>query len=401
MPDTSHRYLIVGAGLAAASAVEGIRELDAGGSILLIGAETHLPYHRPHLSKKLWFGKKKLEEIYVHDRAWYESAGAELALGTMVTGLDAAAKTVTTSAGVMYRFEKLLLATGGIPRTLGIPGAQLEGVRYFRSLDDYLATRKEAAEGKTALVIGGGFIGSEMAAALASNRVAVTMLFPAPHICSRVFPEGLARALEDRYRREGVRIIAGASAAEVTRRGSIFVTRTSAGEKIESDLVIAGIGIAPEMALARQAGLAVSDGVEVDEQLRTSHPDIWAAGDNALAPCRMLGTRMRMEHWDNALAQGKHAGRNMAGAAQPFTYLPYFFSDLFEFGYEAVGEVSTRLETFADWRKEYDTGVVYYLSGGRVRGAMMCNVWDKVGAARALIAAGKVFPPGGLAGAII
>jgi len=164
--------------------------------------------------------------------------------------------------------------------------------------------------------------------------------------------------------------------------------------------VIVGIGIAPYLDLARNSGLQTANGIIVDEYLQASLPDIYASGDNAFFPYHVLGKQTRIEHWDNALNQGKWAGRNMAGAREPFTYMPYFFSDLFEFGYEAVGDVDARLETFADWQKENETGVIYYLKDGKVRGAMMCNVWEKVEAARTLIRKGDTMTPDKLRGAI-
>ena len=238
------------------------------------------------------------------------------------------------------------------------------------------------------MIIGGGFIGSEMAAALCINKLNVTMIYPSAHLCDRVFPEDLGLAMERLYQSRGIRILKGQKPASFERKGSRFVVRTSGGEQIESDLVIVGVGIKPAVELAERAGLATGDGIIVNEYLQTSHPDIYAAGDNARFPYRALGQQVRVEHWDNALNQGKHAGRNMAGAHETFTYMPYFFSDLFEFGYEAVGEVNSRMEIVADWQKPFDTGVIYYLRNGKIRGAMMCNVWDKVEAARALIRRG-------------
>ncbi len=385
MRDQAYTYVIVGGGLAGASAAEGIRERDKSGSILLIGGEKHLPYDRPPLSKKLWFGKKKVEDIFLHDQKFYDQNGVTVALGTKVTSLDAKQKTITASDGKSYGFQKLLLATGGVPRALPIPGGDLEGICYYRYLDDYLRMRTEAAAGKSAVVIGGGFIGSEVAAALNINKVDVTMIFPEAYICNRVFPENLGIALQRQYRDRGITVLAGEKPASFAKKGSRFVTTTGNGKTIESDVVIVGIGIAPSFELAKDAGLLTGNGIEVNQYLQTSDPDIYAAGDNAFFPYQALGKQMRVEHWDNALNQGKCAGRNMAGAGEPYTYMPYFFSDLFEFGYEAVGEVSAELETFVDWQKENDTGVIYYLKDGRVRGAMMCNVWEKVDAARELI----------------
>jgi NAD(P)H-nitrite reductase large subunit len=393
-------YAIVGGGLAGASAIQGIRELDTAGSILLVGEEKHLPYDRPPLSKKLWFGKKKVEEIFLHDRAFYDGHAVTLALGAKAARLDPDAKTLTTAQGETYGYNKLLLATGCKPRTLTIPGGDLEGICYFRNLDDYSRIRSAAAEGRSAVVIGGGFIGSELAAALNIVKLHVTMIFPSALLCDRVLPDYLARAVQQRYAEKGVRILASDKPVSFSKNGSKFITLTERGESIESDIVIIGVGVIPEMELAKCGGLEVDNGIVVNEFLQTSHPDVYAAGDNAFFPYRVLGKSMRIEHWDHALNQGKWAGRNMAGAHEPFTHQPYFFSDLFEFGYEATGEVDSRLETFADWQKEYDTGVIYYLREGKIRGVMMCNVWDKVEMARDLIRKGGVVTPENLRGLI-
>jgi 3-phenylpropionate/trans-cinnamate dioxygenase ferredoxin reductase subunit len=400
MAEQPFMYIIVGGGLAGASAIEGIREIDKKGPILLIAGEKHPPYDRPPLTKKLWFGKKKVEEIFLHDENFYGQNGITLKVGTRVTSLDATKKIVADHEDNTYGFKKLLLATGGVPRTLPIPGGNLEGICYYRYLDDYMRIRQEASAGKSAVVIGGGFIGSEMAAALNINKVDVTMIFPDPYLVNRVFPEYLGRAIQDQYRSRGIKILANEQPSVFSKNANKFTTYTLSGKKIESDMVIVGIGIAPFLDLARNAGLQTANGIIVDEYLQASFPDIYAAGDNAFFPYQVLGKQTRIEHWDNALNQGKWAGRNMAGAREPFTYMPYFFSDLFEFGYEAVGEVDARLETFADWQKENDTGVIYYLKDGKVRGAMMCNVWEKVEAARTLIRKGETMTPEKLRGAI-
>lgn len=384
MAERSASYIVVGAGLAAASAVEGIRQHDQRGSILLIGAEADPPYDRPPLSKQLWTGAKQVHEIALHDEEFYSLHGVELRLATEVVALDPAAHVVRDGAGASYRYKKLLLATGGTPRRLAVPSGDLDGLCYFRTVDDYRRLRSAASEGKSALVIGGGFIGSEIAAALRASGLTVTVVFPERWLVSRVFPEALGRALTAHYRTKGVEILTGDRPLTIERDGDRYRTRTDAGREIVSDLLVVGIGIAPNSALAQSAGLATGDGVIVDQFLQTSDRDIYAAGDVAYFPEAVLGPR-RIEHWDNALSQGKHAGRNMAGAREPFAYIPFFFSDLFEFGYEAVGDTDSRHETFADWQEENKTGVVYYLKDGRVRGAMMCNLFGKVDAARALI----------------
>jgi len=400
MGEPDFAYAIIGGGLAAVSAVEGIRELDKAGSILLLSQEKHLPYHRPPLTKQLWSGKKKVEDIFVKGQGFYDDNGVRLMLSTRAVAIDARRKTVTDDKGRTSRFNKLLLATGGSPKRLPIPGADLDGVCYYRYLDDYLATRPAAADGKSAVVIGGGFIGSEIAAALTLNHVAVTMIFHGACLCDRVFPAELGQAIQERYRQRGVNILSGDRPATISRAGGRWITRTANGRQVESDLVLVGVGIEPSASLAQAAGLRTDNGIVVNERLQTSHPDIFAAGDNALFPYQALGVSARVEHWDNALNQGKWAGRNMAGANDSFTHMPYFYSDLFEFGYEAVGDVDPRLETFADWEKPNDTGVVYYLRDGKVRGAMMCNVWDKVDAAREMIRKARRVEPRELAGAI-
>jgi NADPH-dependent 2,4-dienoyl-CoA reductase/sulfur reductase-like enzyme len=226
------------------------------------------------------------------------------------------------------------------------------------------------------------------------------MIFPEPYLVGRVFPESLGRAIQERYRARGVKVLTGERPSGFSKIGNLFVTYTVSGKKIESDLVVVGVGIALSLELPRQAGLQTATGIIVDELLQASLPDIYAAGDIAFFPYSVLGKQTHVEHWDNAINQGKYAGRNMAGGREFYTYMPYFFSDLFEFGYEAVGDVDASLETFADWQKENDTGVIYYLKDGKVRGAMMCNVWDRVEAARELIRKAERATPEDLRGAI-
>jgi NADPH-dependent 2,4-dienoyl-CoA reductase/sulfur reductase-like enzyme len=209
------------------------------------------------------------------------------------------------------------------------------------------------------------------------------------YLVKHVFPKALGFSIQENFVEHGIKIFTQDSPVSIARRNRHFVTRTKNGKEISSDIVIAGIGIEPEVQLAKSAGLTVDNGIVVNEFLQSSSPDIYAAGDNADFPYQALGRRMRVEHWDNAVNQGKFAGMNMAGAHTAYTYMPYFFSDLFDFGYEAVGLVSSKLETYADWQKENNTGVIYYLEDGKVRGMMMCNVWEKVDAARELIKSNK------------
>lgn len=400
MAERSFAYVIIGGGVAGMAAVEGIREHDQAGSVLLIGSENHLPYDRPPLSKQLWFGKAKLADIHPHDQGYYDQQGVTLALGCKVIKIDPAQHTVTDASGAVTRFDKLLLATGVVPRKLAIPGGELEDICYFRNLDDYLRIRQQASTAKSVLVIGGGFIGSEMAAALNLN-MEVTWVFPSATLCNRVFPKSLGEALQRSYQMRGVRVLNSEMPASITKSKEGYVTVTSGGKSIESDLVVAGIGTVPSVWLAQDAGLEIGDGIIVNQFLQTSHPDIYAAGDNAFFPYAALGQRMRIEHWDNAVSQGRHAGRNMAGTPEAFNYQPYFFSDLFEFGYEATGEVNTRLDLFADWEKENVTGAIYYLADGRVKGVLLCNLWGKLDQARELIRLGRKHTPDTLHGLLL
>ena len=389
----STRYLIVGAGLTADAAVRGIREVDSEGRITLLGDEPDPPYARPPLSKKLWAGKDE-RTVWRHTE---EVPGVEMLLGRRAVELDAAAKTVRDAGGGEHRFDRVLLATGGRPRRLPFGG---DDIVYFRTFRDYKRLREMAKPGRRFAVVGGGFIGSEVAAALAGQECEVTLLFPDPGIGTRIFPAELASFLVRYYREHGVDARPGEQVVGVERRDGRHEVRTRSGWSGTFDGVVAGIGIEPNVELAQQAGLTVDDGILVDERLRASSPDVFAAGDVARFEAPALGKRIRVEHEDNALTMGKAAGRSMAGDATPYAHLPFFYSDLFELGYEAVGELDPRLETFADWQEPFQKGVVYYLADGRVRGVLLWNTWDQVDAARALIAEPGPLRPADLRGRI-
>jgi NADPH-dependent 2,4-dienoyl-CoA reductase/sulfur reductase-like enzyme len=385
-----HDYLIVGGGMTADAAARGIRDRDPAGTIGIIGDDPHPPYNRPPLTKGLWKGDAP-------DSIWRktEEAQVELHLGRRVQTVDAAARRVTDDRGAAYEYRRLLLATGGEPRRL--PGGP-DGVIYFRTLDDYRAGRELADRGAGFVVLGGGFIGAEIAAALRMQGVDVTMIVPGAGLGARVFPVELSRFLVEYYRERGVRMQIGETAERVERRDGRFVVHAQRSGAILADAVVAGLGIVPRVELARQAGLAVSDGIEVDDRLRTSRPEIYAAGDVAQFFSPALGRRVRVEHEDNANTMGRLAGQNMAGADLPYEHLPFFYSDLFDLGYEAVGDVDARHQTVVDWKTEFREGVVYYLDGGRVRGVLLWNTWGQVEAARALIAAPGPFRPEQLKG---
>lgn len=368
----------MGGGLAAAAALAGIREVDSECRIGLLSAEPHRPYDRPPLSKALWKEGAKEGVIW---RAL--PTDAELMLGRRAVGLDLKRKEVTDDRGATYGFGKLLLATGGAPRTLARAS---DRVIYFRTFDDYRRLREATREPARVVVIGGGFIGTELAAALRWSGHAVTMLVPEQGLSARQFPADLSTALVEYYREKGVEVRLGQSVAEVVDRGRGVAVRTTSGVELNTDVALAGIGITPEVALAQASGLAVDNGIVVDELLRTGHPDVYAAGDVASFHNPALGRRIRVEHEDNAKTMGHLAGRNMAGQRTPYHHLPFFYSDLFELGYEAVGELDARHQIVADWKTPFREGVLYYLSAGRVRGVLLWNTWGQVDAARALIA---------------
>jgi len=379
------KYLIVGGGMTADAATEGIRELDDSGSIGLIGAEPDPPYDRPPLSKKLWFGQP-FESI------WRQTASrnVETMLGRKVASIAPEQRVVTDESGTQYRYGKLLLATGGSVRRFDWDTSAADGqgglITYFRTVQDYRHIRQQTETKQLFAVIGGGFIGSEMAAAITTAGKRVVMVMPDSGICSRVFPVELSNFVTDYFRQKGVTVKAGETVTGARKDGDRIILGLKSGAELEVAAVVAGIGITPDVTLARQAGLAIGNGIVVDELLRTSNPDIFAAGDVAEFHNPLLDKRLRLEHEDNANKMGKQAGRNMAGAGEPFHHLSLFYSDLFDLGYEAVGEVDTRLETIADWVEPFRKGVIFYMSNSRVRGVMLWNVWKKVPAARKLIA---------------
>jgi 3-phenylpropionate/trans-cinnamate dioxygenase ferredoxin reductase component len=371
------KYVIVGGGMTGASAARGIRDVDRQGSLAMFSDESHAPYDRPPLSKALWKGEP-LESI------WRKigDIGVDLHLGREIATLDPASRIVTDRFGTEYCYGKLLLATGGSPRRLPFADS---GVIYFRTLDDYQRVHELARRAAHFAVIGGGFIGSEIAAALAINGVLVTMIFPERSIGARAYPASLSNFLDTYFRGKGVTILAGEVVGAIERAGTKTIIKTISGRSISVDAVVAGIGLQPRIELAQAAGLKVDNGIAVDRFLRTSNPDIYAAGDVASFLNTALNGRMRVEHEDNANNMGRLAGRNMAGQSEPYDHVPFFYSDLFELGYEAVGELDTGLDVIEDWKHRYEKGVIYYLKEGQLRGVPLWNTWNRVAVARALI----------------
>ena len=363
----SFRYLVVGAGMTGDAVCNGIRDADPDGTIALVGEEPVPPYKRPPLTKGLWKGGDEA-------KIWrnVEQHGADLILGRRIASIDVAAHTAVDDAGEEYRWERLVLATGGSPRRL--PNAP-DGTIYFRTLEDYRRLRGLSDEGGRFLVAGGGFIGSEIAAALRSQGREVTMVVPEPGIGWRLFPPDLARFVTDYYREQGIDV----------RTETFFESADG------FDVLVAGLGIVPRTELAEAAGLEVTDGIVVDVHGRAEgQEDVFAAGDVANFPMPLLGKTGRVEHEDHANTHGRIVGSNAAGANERYDHLPLFYSDLFDLGYEAVGEVDSRNSTVELWLEPNRKGVVAYVDDDRrPRGFLLWNVWDKVDGARELIRAGE------------
>ncbi len=372
-------YLIVGGGMTADAAAKAIRERDANASIGLVGDDPHAPYERPPLSKALWKGDKSVESIDL-DTA---KSGATLHLARTATQLDRAKRIVIDDEGDSYLYGRLLLATGASPRRLPFAG---DRVIHFRTLDDYLALRRLAPAGASVAIVGGGFIGSEIAASLATAGCKVTMLFPGAAIGAGRYPRDLAQFIDAYFEKRGVVLKPGVKVVDGKVSSGGVEVASSDGTTARFDIVVAGLGVTPNVSLAEKAGLKVDNGIVVDDRLRTSDPLVFAAGDVANFHNAGQGTRMRVEHENAAISMGHHAGRVMAGADEAYTTQPYFYSDLFDLGYEAVGQLDDRLDVVANWTEPYREGVIYYLDNGRVRGVLLWNVWGQVDAARELIA---------------
>ena len=371
------KYLIIGGGLTGDAAVKGIREIDKEGSIAMFSVESDPPYVRPALSKGLWKGKSE-EKIWRKT----EDQGVEMHLNDRITSLDTEKKIVTDEKGTQYSYDKLLLATGCDP--VKLPFGK-EFIIYYRNYQDYRHLRELADKGEKFLVIGGGFIGSEITAALTMNDKKVVMIFLEDTIGAKIYPPDLGEYLNVYYKEHGVEVLADDAISKIEPTGDKYHVETRSGKKFAVDGVVAGIGVRPSVELAEKAGLKIDNGIVVDDYLQTSHPDIYSAGDVANFFHTQLKKRVRVEHEDNAIASGKTAGRNMAGAGEAYTHIPQFYSDIFDLGYEAVGELNSKMETVVDWAEPYKKGVIYYLDEGKPKGILLWNVWDAIPAARDIL----------------
>ena len=334
---TSVKYLLIGGGLSSAMAAKKIRELDPAGSILIVSAEAHLPYNRPPLSKEYMQGKKPESTIYVEGREFWDANRIGLVLGEAVERLDLPRKRAILARGEPVEFEKALLATGGRPRPLTVPGADLPGVYTFRTVNDAISVSNHAGKGRRAVVIGGGFIGMELASSLTQRGLSVSLVHRGDQVWSKFMDWRLAAHFQSCCESRGVTFYLNSSATEIQGESTVTGVVLDSGHTIPCDLVVVAVGIDLDTHLAKDAGLAMGDGVIVDEHMRTSNPDVYAAGDIANFPDPYFGIRRRVEHWGQADYTGALAGANMAGHAERYDMLTYVFSDIFDLHLEMSG----------------------------------------------------------------
>ncbi|MBX6357626.1 MAG: FAD-dependent oxidoreductase [Micromonosporaceae bacterium] len=392
-------FVIVGGGLAGAMAAQTLREEGFAGRITVLCAEDHRPYERPPLSKAYLSGSADRESVFVHPDGWYAEHDVTLLAGVRATAVDPQAHTVATSDGSLLRYTKLLLATGSTPRPLPAAGADLDGVHYLRTVADADSLAPRLVEGARVVVVGGGWIGLEVAAAARAAKADVTVVETAAMPLQRVLGREVARVFVDLHEANGVRVISGASVRELLGSGRVETVKLTDGTQLAADLVVVGIGAQPNLELAVDAGLDVGDGVLADASLRTSDPDIFAAGDVAAAEHPMLGRRVRVEHWANARHSGVAAAKAMLGQPVRYDRVPYFYTDQY------TSHPSIGME-YAGWALpgEYDEVVfrgdpavrpdaspefiAFWLKGGCVLAGMNVNVWDVQENIQALVRAG-------------
>lgn len=369
-------FVIVGAGLAGAKASETLREEGFDGRVLLIGAEDERPYERPPLSKEYLRGEAEREKVYVHNEAFYITHDIELRLGRQAVDLDTATAQLTLDDGETVRYDRLLLATGAQPRTLPIPGAELDGVHYLRTVQDSDALRKRLDRGGTVVVIGAGWIGAEFAASARQRGLEVRMLDPLTVPLERVLGTEIGAIYRDIHTDNGVQVLMNTSVEAFEGAKSVERVRTSDGRLLNCDFVVVGVGARPRTALAEHAGIAVDNGILVDEHLQTSAPGVFAAGDVANAHHPFYGEHLRVEHWANALHQGPLAARTMLGHTDVYDRLPYFFSDQYDIGMEYAGFARTWDRVVLRGDPAGRQFIAFWIAEDRVVAGMNVNVWD-------------------------
>jgi 3-phenylpropionate/trans-cinnamate dioxygenase ferredoxin reductase subunit len=373
---SSKTCVIVGASLAGAKAAEELRERGFDGRVVLVGAETERPYERPPLTKDYLRGESERVKAYVHEEDFYARQQIELRLGDAAEAVDPGASTVTLAGGEVLAYDNLLLTTGAEPRRLVVPAAELDGVYYLRTLSDCDALRERLGSGGRVAVVGAGWIGSEFAASARQSGLEVTVIDPLDLPNVRIFGPEIGAFYRDVHVRHGVEMVLGDGVEALEGDGAVSAVRTSSGRRIECDFAVIGIGVAPRVALAEAAGLTVENGILLDAGLRTSVPNVFAAGDVANAWHPFYERHIRVEHWANALNQGPAAARAMLGDPVSYERIPYFFSDQYDVGMEYSGYATEWDEVIFRGDREAGEFVAFWLAGGRVVGGMNVNVWD-------------------------
>ena len=382
---TDQIHVIIGASLAGAKAAETLREEGFDGRIVLVGAEEERPYERPPLSKDYLRGEAGRDKVYVHDDGFYAEHDIELRLGRTAVSLDTASRGLTFDDGEPLHYDRLLLATGAEPRRLEIPGADLEGVFYLRSVQDSDALRARLDGGGALVVVGAGWIGAEVAASAKQRGVDVTVIEPASVPLERVLGPEVGAIYRDIHSDHGVRMLLGTGVEAFEGDGRVERVRTSDGRVTDCDFVVVGVGVKPRTQLAAEAGLAISNGVLVDERLRANAPGVFAAGDVANAVHPFYGEPIRVEHWANALNQAPAAARNMLGKSVSYDRLPYFFSDQYDVGMEYSGYARGCDRVVLRGEPADREFVAFWMFENRVMAGMNVNVWDVIDPIKRLI----------------
>jgi 3-phenylpropionate/trans-cinnamate dioxygenase ferredoxin reductase subunit len=393
---TKQNFVIVGASLAGAKAAEELRNKGFDGRVVLVGAERERPYERPPLTKDYLRGESEREKAYVHEQGFYKDQEIDLVLDATATSIDLAAASVALGNGSRLPFDRLLLATGAEPRRLELPGADLEGVHYLRTLADCDLLRERLDAGGRVAVVGAGWIGSEFAASARQRGLEVALIDPLALPNERVFGREIGAFYRDVHARHGVELLLGASVGSFEGDGSVARVRTTEGRAVECDFAVVGIGVVPRVGLARDAGLEIDNGIVVDDRLQSSVAGVFAAGDVANARHPFYERHIRVEHWANALNQGPAAARSMLGQPGSYDRIPYFFSDQYDVGMEYSGYATEWDEVVFRGAPEDGEFVAFWLRDGRVLAGMNVNVWDVNEHVQALIRSRAVVDVGKL-----
>ena len=390
---SKQRFVIVGASLAGAKAAQELRDRGFDGEVVLIGSEPDRPYERPPLSKDYLRGESERAKAFVHEEGFYAEQNIELMTSATATGIDVRGGQLTLGDGRQISFDRLLLTTGSEPRRLSVPGGELDGIHYLRTFADCDALRARLQDGGRVAVVGAGWIGSEVAASARQMGLEVTVVDPLPLPNVRIFGPEIGSFYRDVHAKHGVELALGEGVESFAGEESVTGIQTASGRTIECDFAVVGVGVSPRVDLAARAGLEIDNGILVDESLRTSAPNVFAAGDVASAWHPFYKQRIRVEHWANALNQGPAAARSMLGEPVSFDRIPYFFSDQYDVGMEYSGWTTEWDEVV--FRGDRDAGefVAFWLRGGRVVAGMNVNVWDVNDHVQALIRSGRQVNP--------